>query len=246
MGGLAVAIDWVEPVDNEAFDRMVDAMTHRGPAGTQTTTRTNAHLAEARLPRDGSGDWDIATVGRYTLVGDLRLWNRDDLCAMAATDETDDRMLILHAYRRHGPAIMEHVDGDFAFVIWDAQDHTAFAARDRFGVKPLWMARTPTGIRFASETAQLSTAADQPVPTRRRHRGTVPDRHVRLGLPLLPRGISRVMPGHTVTASHGIRDCHPRTGTRARHPSPTSIPATCQPHSATTSSMRSGVGRAAV
>ena len=43
----------------------------------------------------------------------------------------------------------------FAFLIWDDRDKTLFAARDRYGIKPLYMVQTPRGIAFASEIKQL-------------------------------------------------------------------------------------------
>ena len=201
MGGFAVAVDWEAPVDRAAFEPMVAEMAHRGPAGIRTSTPTGALLAEARLPRDGTGEWNIATVGSMSLVGDVRLWNTGPLRGLAGVDDPDLRLVLLHAYRAAGADMMDAVDGDFAFAIWDADSATLFAARDRFGVKPLWVRHTPNGIHLASGTGQLVAASDpRPDPDE-----VTVARFLRNEVPYDDRsfheGISRLMPAHTLTAT---------------------------------------------
>jgi asparagine synthase (glutamine-hydrolysing) len=201
MGGLAVSVEWAAGPAPELFDAMVSSMGHRGPAGIRTTGDGTALIAEARLPRDGHDGWHIATLGPLTLVGDLRLWTTDDLAHASGTDTDDPRMLVLHGYAAMGAAVMVLVDGDFAFAIWDADTGTLFAARDRFGIKPLWIQRTATGVRLASGTNQLVAASDPP---------PAPDdltvaRFLNDEIPYDERsfhdGIVRLMPAHTLTAT---------------------------------------------
>ena len=201
MGGLAVAVDWSERPDPSAFAPMVEAMGHRGRAGIRTAEAGAALLAEARLPRDGTEGWRIATAGPLTLVGDLRLWHLDALRSLAGIDDADPRMLALHAWAAHGAAMMDAVDGDFAFAIWDADTSTLFAARDRFGAKPLWIQQTPGGIRLASGTGQLVAATDprpgpDPVTVERFLRDEIAydDRSFH-------EGIRRLMPAHHLVAT---------------------------------------------
>jgi len=68
-----------------------------------------------------------------------------------------DTEVILKAYQHWGKACLDHFNGMFALVIYDQKRQTVFAARDRFGVKPLYYWISPTGlIAFASEIKQFS------------------------------------------------------------------------------------------
>ncbi len=66
-----------------------------------------------------------------------------------------DTEVLLHLYRRYGPAMVDHLDGMFAFVIYDAEAGTLFLARDRIGQKPLWYSILYDRIVFASEAKAL-------------------------------------------------------------------------------------------
>lgn len=68
-----------------------------------------------------------------------------------------DTEVILKAYEEWGSSCLERFNGMFAFVIFDSVEQTVFAARDRFGVKPLYFWKAPQGfIAFASEIKQLT------------------------------------------------------------------------------------------
>ena len=68
-----------------------------------------------------------------------------------------DTEVILAAWREWGEACLARFNGMFAFVLFDRRGRKLFAARDRFGVKPLYVWRTPTGgLAFASEIKQFT------------------------------------------------------------------------------------------
>lgn len=70
-----------------------------------------------------------------------------------------DTEVILKAYQEYGADCPKHLDGMFAFVIWDDEKKTAFMARDRFGKKPLFYAHLPDGtLAAASEIKALKAA----------------------------------------------------------------------------------------
>ncbi|MGH8746893.1 MAG: asparagine synthase (glutamine-hydrolyzing), partial [Burkholderiales bacterium] len=69
-----------------------------------------------------------------------------------------DTEVILVAYRAWGPRCLERFNGMFAFVLLDLEARRVFAARDRFGVKPLYYWVSPEGqIVLASEIKQFTT-----------------------------------------------------------------------------------------
>ena len=67
-----------------------------------------------------------------------------------AIDSTSDAHLILHAYHAWGDDCVDHLLGDFAFAIWDQRSRRLFCARDHFGVKPFFYARTGEGLVFSN------------------------------------------------------------------------------------------------
>lgn len=69
---------------------------------------------------------------------------------------TSDTEILLRAYVLWGEAMLDRLLGMFAFVIYDAKEQHLFAARDRFGMKPLYYLLSPNGLAFASEIKQLA------------------------------------------------------------------------------------------
>src|SRR5690606_17835709 len=61
-----------------------------------------------------------------------------------------DTEVVLKAFHRWGPACVERFNGMFAFAIWQKDAQRLFLARDRLGIKPLYLARSAGRIRFAS------------------------------------------------------------------------------------------------
>jgi asparagine synthase (glutamine-hydrolysing) len=70
------------------------------------------------------------------------------------TDHSDTEVLV-HGYREWGRDLVAHLNGMFAFAIYDRARSKLFFARDRFGEKPLFWARQEDGIIFASELPAL-------------------------------------------------------------------------------------------
>jgi asparagine synthase (glutamine-hydrolysing) len=64
----------------------------------------------------------------------------------------------LHLYEDHGTDCLNHLRGEFAFVLWDGREDRLFAARDRFGIKPLYYAQAGGVLYLASEAKALFAA----------------------------------------------------------------------------------------
>lgn len=102
--------------------------------------------------------------GTLWIVGDVEAYGvasmRDDLSDHHRFKTKTGLETILHLYEEHGPACVEHVDGAFAFVLYDARRRRLFMARDSLGVKPLYYGYRDDTLYFASEIKALAAATD--------------------------------------------------------------------------------------
>jgi asparagine synthase (glutamine-hydrolysing) len=69
-----------------------------------------------------------------------------------------DSEILVHLYEDYGCEALDWLRGEFAFVLWDAERQTLLAARDRFGIKPLFYFETAGQVMFASEVKALFAA----------------------------------------------------------------------------------------
>src|SRR5690606_33026946 len=76
-----------------------------------------------------------------------------------------DTEVIVHGYEEWGDAVVDHLDGMFAFAVWDGRRQRLLLARDRFGEKPLYytsLPGEPGTLWFASEIKALLTSPKVP------------------------------------------------------------------------------------
>jgi asparagine synthase (glutamine-hydrolysing) len=137
------------PVDPAWLHTMAQCLAFRGPDGSQVWMSGNAGLCytHLRTSAETDGRAHIATLDNASwIAGDVRIDDRDLLIAKLSLGSHDQQTvcskdLILHAYARWGEACVDHLLGDFSFVIWDARRRRVFAARDHLGVKPFFYAQ---------------------------------------------------------------------------------------------------------
>ncbi|HMP57673.1 MAG TPA: asparagine synthase (glutamine-hydrolyzing), partial [Novosphingobium sp.] len=153
-----------KPVDPARIERMCDAIAHRGPDGHGVWTAPGVGLGHRRLSiidLAGSPQPMHSADGRAVLVFNGEIYNfrelRAELAASGAQFRTDgDSEVILAAWQKWGPACVERLHGMFAFAIYDVPSRSLFLARDRLGVKPLFLAELSDGsLAFASELKAL-------------------------------------------------------------------------------------------
>jgi asparagine synthase (glutamine-hydrolysing) len=101
--------------------------------------------------------------GRYQVTFNGEIYNFRALAADLATrgyrfNPNSDTAILAPLYDAYGEAMLDKLNGIFAFAIWDREERHLFLARDRFGVKPLYYCQTPAGFYFASETKALFAA----------------------------------------------------------------------------------------
>ena len=154
-----------KPVDPARVERMCDAMVHRGPDGHGIWTAPGVGLGHRRLSiidLEGSPQPMASTDGRAMLVFNGEIYNfrelREELKAAGALFHTDgDSEVILAAWQRWGVDCLPRLHGMFAFAIYDLDKRMLFLARDRLGVKPLYLAQLSDGsLIFGSELKALA------------------------------------------------------------------------------------------
>lgn len=148
-------------LSDEAVGRVLRVLRHRGPDGEgvfadQSTLISFVHTRLAVIDLT-TGDqplhsWD----GNLTLICNGELYDferiRGELEARGHRFKTkSDSEIILHLYEEHGLGCFEHLRGEFAFLLYDRAKRLLIAARDRFGIKPLYFSRLTNGFVFASE-----------------------------------------------------------------------------------------------
>jgi asparagine synthase (glutamine-hydrolysing) len=154
-----------KPVEPARVERMCEAIAHRGPDGHGVWTAPGVGLGHRRLSIidiAGSSQPMASTDGRAMLVFNGEIYNylelREELRAAGAVFHTDgDSEVILAAWQRWGVDCLPRLQGMFAFAIYDLDQRTLFLARDRLGVKPLFLAPLADGsLIFGSELKALA------------------------------------------------------------------------------------------
>jgi len=147
-----------------AAARMARAMSHRGPDshGVELLGEcllVNARLAildlseRGRMPMSNAGGtvW-ITYNGEVYNAGALRQQLLQRGYCFRSTSDTE---VVLHLYEEYGEGCVEALRGMFAFAIWDTRTRKLLLARDRMGIKPLYVARSAERLLFASEMKTL-------------------------------------------------------------------------------------------
>lgn len=196
-----------------ALRRATRALKHRGPDGTRTwrSPSGRAGLGHTLLAiNDPEGLQPIASEDeRLRIVVNGQFYDfariRAELERRGHRFRTrSDSEIALHLYEDLGEGCLEHLRGQFAFVVWDEETGRLFAARDRFGLKPLFFAEHRGTLYLASEAKALFAAG---VPRSWDARAVF---HALHACPderrSLFAGIAQVPPGHLLRAGpDGVR-----------------------------------------
>ena len=153
MCGIAGIVDPTgAPVDAELLRRMTRTLTSRGPDGEGFWVAPGVGLGHRRLSiidlsaagTQPMGGCDDST--QVTFNGEIYNFASlvDELAALGHRFHSHcDTEVLVHAYEQWGEAMLDRIDGMFAFAIWDGRRRRLFAARDRMGKKPLYWAMVP-------------------------------------------------------------------------------------------------------
>lgn len=149
---------------DEALNNMLASLSKRGPDDRGTLSFPHCTLGQTRLSvidlssghqpmRDNKRDMAITFNGEIYNYRELK----QDLEKKGYSFSTNsDTEVILKAYQEYGKECTKHLDGMFAFAIWDNENDQLFMARDRFGKKPFYYAfDDQNNLIFASEAKAI-------------------------------------------------------------------------------------------
>jgi asparagine synthase (glutamine-hydrolysing) len=154
------------PADLAELRRARDRMAARGPDGAGEWVSADGRVAfgHRRLSiidlRSVADQPMHDETGALTVVFNGEIYGyrqlRAELAADGAVFRTEsDTEVLLHLWRRRGPAMLERLRGMYAFALWDAGAQSLFLARDPYGIKPLYVAEGAGTLRFASQVKAL-------------------------------------------------------------------------------------------
>jgi asparagine synthase (glutamine-hydrolysing) len=157
------------PIDLDAVTRMSRVLRPRGPDGDGVWQNGRIALAHRRL-----SIIDLSPAGSQPMTdSQLRLatvfngciYNYQELrgelqAAGYQFFSTSDTEVVGKAYHRWGTDCVDHFKGMFAFAVTELDSGRVVLARDRLGIKPLYLAETPGRLRFASSLPALVAAGD--------------------------------------------------------------------------------------
>ncbi len=146
--------------------RMNDALAHRGPGAAGIWKGSNVVLGHRRLriiDLSEAADQPFSTAdGECTIVFNGEIYNYRELRSELERGESpysfrtnSDTEVLLAAYMRWGSDMLHRLHGMFAFAIMDERRQELFLARDRMGIKPLYVFQNDHHIVFASEVRAL-------------------------------------------------------------------------------------------
>ena len=226
------------------LEAMTQTMECRGPDDTGVWLREHGALGHRRLaivdlpgghqPMTTDGGFGNETSG--TVEGDLG--SDDASVGIAYSGETydfrelreelealghrftsrSDTEVVLRGYLEWGTEVVEHLNGMFAFAIWDDRDERLHLVRDRMGVKPLYYFPTADGVLFGSEPKAILEHPDS------LHRVTLDGLRELFSATRTPghavwEGMAEVEPGTVVTVDReGVTTHHYWSLETAPHP----------------------------
>ena len=161
MCGIAGIVNYKgTPVARPVLQAMTNAIAHRGPDGEGHWIEEGVGIGHRRLAIIDLSPLAhqpmLSQDNRYVLSYNGEIYNfrelRTELEAMdySFRSKSDSEVLLI-AWAAWGVKALDRLNGMFAFVVWDRIEKTLTLARDRYGIKPLYIAETSEGLTFGSE-----------------------------------------------------------------------------------------------
>jgi asparagine synthase (glutamine-hydrolysing) len=200
------------------------SLAHRGPDAEGVWAEPGVGLVHRRLSIIdlAGGDQPIANEdGSLQVVFNGEIYNFQELRARLEARghrfrTHSDTEVLVHLYEEQGEALVERLRGMFTFALWDRRRRRLLLARDRLGIKPLYVYRDAEKLLFASEPKAflaypgVAAAVDPVALEDYLAFGMVPGRRS------IFRGVEKLPPGHTLVATADRLGAEPRRYWRLR------------------------------
>ena len=213
-----ISLDPEKPVETQLIRRMTQALLHRGPEEEGSYFRR----LEAPFLSVGLGHRRLKIIdlsqnahqplsnetGKIQVVFNGEIYNyralRKELIEKGHPFRSQsDTEVLVHLYEEEGPDFVRHLDGMFAFALWDEEKRRLLLARDPMGKKPLFYTETEQGLVFASE---LKAILEDPSFKRDIDPQAIDD-YLSLGYVPAPgavfKNVQKLLPGHLLIYESG-------------------------------------------
>ncbi|HAQ25777.1 MAG TPA: N-acetylglutaminylglutamine amidotransferase, partial [Pseudomonas sp.] len=157
------------PADLGAIERITQHLTARGPDASGFHSAGPMAMGHRRLKImdlcEASGQPMIDPTLGLSMVFNGAIYNYPELRAELeglgySFFSQGDTEVLLKGYHAWGEALLPRLNGMFAFAIWERDSRQLFIARDRLGIKPLYLSKTDDRLRFASSLPALLKGGD--------------------------------------------------------------------------------------
>jgi asparagine synthase (glutamine-hydrolysing) len=148
-------------LDSGAIENVFEALHHRGPDGRgvfvdESAGLTIAHTRLAIIDLVTGAQPMESEDGSVILSANGEIYDFERIRAALEAKgykfkTKSDSEIIIYLYKEYGLGCFEHLRGEFAFLNYDREKRLLIAARDRFGIKPLYLSRLDNGFVFGSE-----------------------------------------------------------------------------------------------
>lgn len=163
MCGITGWIDWNQDISRQqhVLKEMAEKLSKRGPDDSRTWATRHVAFGHTRLivvdPAGGKQPMSRSFGGStYTIAYNGELYNTEDIRKELLKrghrfESHSDTEVLLTSYIEWKEECVKHLNGIYAFAIWDEKDEKVFLARDRLGVKPLFYTESNGRLLFGSE-----------------------------------------------------------------------------------------------
>ena len=212
MCGIAGMVIRSGAADETVLARMASTLTHRGPEDSGLYVSESFGIAHTRLAiidLAGGHQPIFDADKRYALVANGEIYNyvelRKELEALGARPLShSDSEVALHGWAHWGRASLKRLHGMYAFALFDHAQRELWLVRDRLGIKPLYYARLPDRVLFASELKALLAAMPQTPAINPVALAQFFQNQHSSGRDTIFQGIHRVLPGEALRVSASL------------------------------------------